>query len=411
MGSLVLSPRQSLTSPDQPLSWGTMRLIILSLFAFIALPLSSRTAYGFYLSPDYHFTSEQDFRGDYNPLRIDTEYESDFATFWFRPDQLNEHNTQEKSFLTSIGSLGAKDFYVRQSLKLRAPLNEQLDFVLLHNLENDFESDVENFIVQFTAYDTNRRHGLSLIGDIGATKSENDFGAAYQYFAKSGRHYKVYYLAPQFAHNKRSYDTSRIRKQPQTYGLNFQYANSKNHIKFDLRFDQRAEWEFPDETTSFVHEATLAQLFWLRNGQGDYRHSTFLFYENKKSGNITDAVTRKRVRWSEGVRGPRYGINLWLSHHDWQRTNDHLQATYIQPEVTRYFNKWDVSLSASQGDASGSWGGEKLPSRTDWRANFSRNIMFAKSSGSARLLFTFDVDELGSSESWEGGNVQLQASF
>jgi hypothetical protein len=218
-------------------------------------------------------------------------------------------------------------------------------------------------------------------------------------------------LAPQFAHNKRSYDTSRIRKQPQTYGFNFHSASSKNQIKFDLRFDRRAVWEFPDETASFLHGSTIAQLFWLRSGQGDYQHSTFLFYENKKSGDMTDAVTRKRVRWSEGVRGPSYGISLWLSHHDWQRTNDHLRVTYIQPEVTRYFNKWDVSLSASQGDASGSWSASKLPSRTDWRANFSRNIMFTKSSGSARLLFTFDLDELGSSESWEGGNVQLQASF
>jgi hypothetical protein len=385
--------------------------IVIVVTLFTAFGPWNPMAWGFYLSPSTHFTSEVDFFGSFDPLRIDGEYESDYATFWFGDEQLISHFSSDKSFISSIGSINSKIFMLRQSLNLKTSLHEQLDFSLHFNQEKDFESNYESKVIEFSFFNELRRHGWSIKGDINAAKAKNDIGIDYIFRPKGNAVLKTYYLLPKFSHNQRTYENSRVDSPPQSIGIFWEQLQDHQILRLDLRHDQRAVWSFFDLDKIFEHESNLAQLLWLRKKANNHVRSTSVFFEDKTYGETADVIKRIRLRWAESVRFEKNSFQVWLSQHNWSRQGERLQATYIQPKITHHFIHWDVAVSAVNGDSSGSWSNESLSSRTDWRLDLVRNIQFSKTEGSARLLFTFDLDQFGSSETWEGGNLQFQASF
>lgn len=74
---------------------------------------------------EYQSLSEDEITGFADPRLVSAEYDSDYFTLL--PEVGGSRN-----FLASVGSLGAKNFLVRESISLDFPLGEVLSFRTLH---------------------------------------------------------------------------------------------------------------------------------------------------------------------------------------------------------------------------------------------------------------------------------------
>ena len=334
------------------------------------------------------------------------EYESDFFSFLPNHRFLNQYYQSQNSFLGSVGSLGKKNFMIRQGLKFRAELSERIDFGFIQFNESDFENQHSAVIFEFLFWPPSRKWAAVIFGEASYLKGQDDIGVALE--KKNGKNRKrLFANFSEFSRNDRGIGSDRLQSTPLTVGFISENLYSEREFsRFNLSWQFQTKWDFPDESATY--QSRQGQLQWLsRRETSPFIFSNrMVFFEELNQKEIGVSKTGRRVlRLSESREKNKIEAGLWYAHHYFSVNNSVTKYNYFQPFVwwsklgPEAPSRWRFGLSAVTGD------------RDPDRSNSEYRFSIAWESKVAEVHFGFDLDRIAQSDMWEGGNVKVQASF
>ncbi|MCB0421090.1 MAG: hypothetical protein KDD61_08840 [Bdellovibrionales bacterium] len=356
---------------------------------------------------------------------VDGEYSSDALTFDLPPVWQSRFLKATKVFDTSIGSLGAKHFFIRRRLKLQQKIAPSTEFLLAYFEQSDFDTRQSHLVVEFDHF-WNSHWGTGIYTELAHEKKYDDLGLALLYRFSDHQLFRLYYTEVDFSRNERNENSDMFKKAPKVYGFSYRNVSDSDHDNSFLAFGAR--WESPLEQVGDVlynpYRLERTQYYLQRFMGTEFDHK-FLQWEDrttfetlsaqKKSSTVRLLEFRKQkeqpsCRWGERCSrfwGLRWNQREWridfqeVLHQDW------LPYLGFQWRLQQ-IHQWELSFDYVYHEGSGP---TALRSSTDEdydnnsRMNLAYEWLFI--GGSLKLYFTCDLDHF----SWEGGNGQFQWIF
>jgi hypothetical protein len=375
-----------------------------SLLAF-ALLFGLNPASAFEIAPEFRGLDLIEAQSFDNPQKIDAEYQSDYLAFAPRLTEIQPR--RQHSLSGSVGSLGAKDFMVRNDLKVQLPIDNNFELRLRHFYSSDLESVARHNIYEFIKYFSDeQKHGISLYGELTGDKKDVDAGAAYLFNTKYTNH-RLYVFAPDFQRNKRNDESDRFKTKPYVFGYQLTRLLGQNGFQiFNVRYEAPTEWQFP--ATGRNYEYSRSHVSFEKSYGG---HQTRIEYSNKFEKDDTESWRTERLLVDKSVEFVGSEAGLSFAHRKWHTTRK-LTTRFYQPYLWLPLNQhWRAGAELTIPGVTGRIAAFKNPTlQTEARINFEWSHEITKD-GAIIALLSLDGDEFGSSETWEGGNVRLSLGF
>ncbi len=386
--------------------------------------LLAQSAYGFPTDQHYRVTSEPAQLGLDSADRWDSEAASDFVTYQRPINWELNYWRQNRIYDLTVGSISGRQFLKYQRLKIYHDLSDRLQFRLHWLVERDFEQDRSATPVELKFKLTNQ-WAISAFGETSFYKEENDVGGSLFYYPTPDQELRVSGLWGDFQRNQRTVRNDSWLHAPAAFTLSYLFTPIAATQTF-----HRAElhWEHP--SVRAVAGKPTARLSYhsmyfvgVRSLDGGRSLGWRLFYDDSEAIDITNDLVRRRKRSLNQVEyqmrmGPhvlRPGINFF--YREGREDNNQEIVREILPTLWMEFlpriRSWGTALPSFGYDTT--FFQQQTSLRTNentWehRLNGKYEMLF-KNSATLSLLFTFDLDRFGTSETWEGGAAQFSLMF
>ncbi len=358
--------------------------------------------------------------------RSSAEYSSDYLNYQLPAAAEREWLLGKNQYQFSVGSLSSKEFLVEQRLRIQSALAGPLDFQLTWFDESDWDENQQDFFWELGLKSGRHWRWLSF-GNIDSNKAENDIGVGGEYHFDSLKKLRFAVLFPDFQRNIRSQDDTEWTSRPVVWSVVGSSASTdtRDFYQYYLRYEPRSVLHNKaQQTYSGLEKYTLGL-----NGTHDAAWQYRLHIDLKRE--VQETQVLKTVYYSS-----RYMTTL---DYTWK-----LENLELRPGVFVLYRRWDKnSQYATVTDYTPSfWVSFPVHSRSDWstqhqvgwdmvihqldnpsviaedrsdealesRLNYRYEIGFNER-GSLGFIFSMDLDEFGSPQTWEGGAAQLRLFF
>ena len=390
----------------------------------IFLALINSTAIGIESFPEYWGFQEDEMgligRVDW----VDSEYTSDRLTFTLPPTWESTFLKNDHAFTATIGSLGAKHFFVRRKLKVREELSKDLNFQLTYFDHSDFDTHQTHLVAEFDTF-WNDHWGAAVYTELAYEKRKDDLGFAFLFDTGENHRVRLFYSATDFSRNERNENSDTFAKAPLSYGLMGRWHSTKkedlSYFTYGFRLEPQMQIDDPIKITTY--QLNRKYLFFQRLW-GSAKRYDYIELDWKDTEEV-HTIKRKLIRWQLTYKGTTstnkclslhrcqviYGLRIAQRH--WEVNNEEIDHFDVLPQYGYQWlishssileTSWDISRHKASGPA-------ELRSNNDEdeayhsRMNLGYEWLFKTSS--LKLYFTADLDHF----SWEGGNGQFQLFF
>lgn len=409
-----------------------MHHLFFSLFLFYSVSLNAWEAHPDYISIDESEPNEFD-----NPSLTDSEYQSDL--FVFSQSLKDEYKilSSDKYLRISMGSLGSKNFFIGDTLKIHQDLSQKLQVRILYFREQDFDKNYDFDVMQlkFLIFP---KLSFGLYGTSYFQKSRLDIGGVLYFQPDENTEVKIYHTAPDFSRNERNKNSDQFIQQPKVFGFRAIFLGSLGSGEFvdsSSRWETPIQWEFPTQQLNYFFERQSHQIK-IRQKFMNHYLGLKLFWERKwekkvptNTGNSSHVSAVKTYGNFEleriGVLGHsdqaiRAGFQVadrkYLGSAGEVRQSHYLPYLWWSFEIESQKNRkniFSVGLDTTLFRESGSdsWVGRTIQSsHYEHRLSTSYEFNF-ENQASLELFFTFDLDRIGTGETWEGGAGSFKLQF
>jgi len=399
---------------------------LFSFFLIMSQPLISEAA----LFNEYSHLTEHEKDELNSPRQFGSEYESDRLTYQFLTSWNNEWLNNDKVFQYAAGSLGSTRFYTQGRFRFRENLTEKLLFQLSYFELGAYDFIRNSFIFEFI-YQYSDFLSLSLYGQPWTLKKDDDIGVAMIFSIERESQIRLYYTLVDFSYNERNEDNSSYEKSPRTLGLVWRKTNSKLKefyelsVKQDSSIEQRFSnrvYSFGSQNVSFDSRTRLNDDHWIQseisgiksfegdtlntdNGIVRWEYKTFdtLVQIDRPFSQISLFGLRAHYAQWNSARGNVIHNNL-LPHVWWRfwrsESGKELHEAQLGYEFTWHRGQGDSTLRSNM----------DTNNNLEHRANLKYGFIVSEKAH-FNLLLTFDLDDFGSGETWEGGSMQYSFVF
>lgn len=384
----------------------------------------SAGAFEFY--PEYESLTEAEYSEFEGPDFLGSEYFSDEITFLkpFEWDYLA--GTKEVYADTSYGSTGPKHFLNEERLRLKKwLLPNELQFRFTRTLERTREKNSVHNMMELL-YKFSESYGVALYGDPSHFKRENDVGVALLFWPEPNHEIRLFHTWTDITRQGRNDrdDTFVEPSLPYTYGISGKKFESKNKfLTYFLRHDSFTKWQFPSSNLLYQYLRSSAGFSFADVFAEDYRYFVKLEadkkFESKNSENwqTERVLLHSRVDWSEYFFGISAATRKWVSipkgesrHADllpqfgWLHRFKKGEYSQISHELSYDFDWHQESLAPAMTSFTPRTGVLEHRLTSIWQFDFDSDTTL-------RIVLSFDLDNFGGGESWEGGAGQFKLSF
>lgn len=394
------------------------------------------------LEPEYLYLSPAEEEGFDDPSLTDSEYSSDILAFsrssyqdwlWFRG---------QRQALINLGSIGSKNFMVDNHLKIHNSLTEKI-FIKLHYLkEEDFDREFQAQIVELN-YWISKSWALLLLGEGTYRKSEIDLGTGLLFRPNPDSEIRLWVIGPDFFRNERNKNSDRFSKAPMSYGIvgrHLEVAN-KEFLTYSFRWEPSTHWKFPDQSLIYKFKRKTGQVYFRKKVADEY----FVFrWQGDIKTEEKEPISGTGI-WSSGKKmerlrhqalfeldqaniSPKYilenlRVGLFFTHREF----DSFQGEATQTTMLPYFwgrrpgrnfgrvkDFWSLGLDSALFRETGSSEVTLRPHNRGLKEEFRLSAMYEihfEHDAILKLAMTFDLDEFGGGETWEGGAGVFQMPF
>jgi hypothetical protein len=414
---------------------------MLNIFTALVLIFSSQ-APAWELFPEYLNLSEQEQVEFDRPSQTDSEYQSDIMAFSRSADDDYDFYSAPQALLIGMGSLGSKDFYIHDAVKVESALSSNLKMRFTYLREKDWDRESEAAIIELEQA-LSKKWAVGIFGEAMHRKAEIDYSLAL-FFKPSDEHtIRFYYGFPDFSRNKRNELEDRFETAPKVYGLTGRWVKpreteSREFLIYSLRHEEPVTWIFPKEEYHYFYERNSVCIY------SRFRYLNHYF------------VVRADSEKKSEVKALSNSLSPFTGQGKWERTKHILQLEVERPLSARpetsfrlgvvgavrefkadrghltqvnhlpyFWYKAPAFMTAGVRDFFQvgldttffrETGQEILAERTvgelkeEHRLSSSYDFHLLNDAR-LRLIFTFDLDRFGTGETWEGGAGTFQMAF
>lgn len=369
---------------------------------FIYLFLSSY-ALGdkFYLAPPQRGFSTNEILELHTSTRYDSESESDELAYLNTPCHFQYlMKRSSNSFCGSVGSIGSKRFLM------------DLDFTFLHEFsprasirfhgqkKQDFSTQSEAQVLELF-YQVSSHSSLGLSGQLDTEKSNDDAGFSYNFHSESFWA-RFEFNAYDYDRNKRNEQADYFEQKPYSIGFSFlKVLKQESLFSLNLLIEPQLIWRDPQNSNYFKRDRQWLDAFY-KTKKYYFALESRLAAQEMSSGFQDEEFLRVHGE-AEVTEQLKTGVRLL--RRAWETSEGRLRQESFIPFVwyrLRDFSLgYDFTLYFSKGDEAFAF---------ENRVNVAWHAL-ENDRGFFRLLFTFDVDQFGGEETWEGGSGQLAFTF
>ncbi|MBM4148617.1 MAG: hypothetical protein FJ224_06200 [Lentisphaerae bacterium] len=393
--------------------------------------------------PEYHGLSMDEEREMDSALHADAEYTSDFTTYQFPFEWDYAWLTSTQAFNITVGSLAPRKFLIQGRLKIDQEVLPGFHLRYLHFAQKDIEEDQERGIVE--AMYLPGRWGVAVYGEPSLYKKEDSAGAAVLWMPGPSHMIRFYATVMELDHARFDGDgsyTQSDKRQPASLGVVGRLTGpasggSGDFLEYSLRVETPSDRLWPLERRRHRQKRGVAAVAFQKEvGEGRWLAGRFQvdnkyerdFAADPKADVEEQAIERNRVLCLLQHRFPAGGLEfapaIAYCYRAWKPDgHDLIEFSDIQPQcwvrfpaegTADFLRRWSCGYETTfrSGSDTEDLYGEDAPDRIrdEHRLNLRYDMTFGNR-GTLSLLFTFDADQLGSGESWEGGNGQLCLYF
>lgn len=418
-----------------------MKKFLLFFCAFFFLPTFT---FAFEWNPEFESLSEKEQEDLDHPERINGEYQSDLVSYEKPWNWHYRWIANPRVLDTSIGSISPSEFRLDQRLKLSSQLADPLGVRVFYRDDRTYEHTSQHFLFDLIFWPWPSL-GVSAFFEPSFDKREDDVGFALLLKPEDRHEIRVFYTYVDFTRPKRSNRPDRFIKPslPRTFGFVGRLWSDPTSdpdgefIEYAFRKETKTRWNFPVEqyeydywkaAGSFAFRKKLDLDFYL-NGKFQFDTKLETRFPTSSSSSISSegVKTQRALTWLiadfKGL-GPfeNWDISpgIVLSRRHWNTNAGQIRQWDITPHSWFFIPAfghepqqdrfgvgvdftWHQAVQDSLAQAS-------LGKKWEGRLNLAYEFRF-KNQGVLRLLAGADLDEFGTSKTWEGGCGQLEFLF
>ena len=391
--------------------------------------LSCTVAHSFF--PEYEHYSAEESAEINGPRQVGSEYESDRLTYQFLSDWSQSFASGQENFQYTAGSLGPTRFFTQGRMRLLRELTPWLDFQVSYAETGSLKEHRRSLVFEFY-FTISESLKISIYGEPSTLKKQDDVGVATTIKTSESSQLRLFHTWVDFSHNKRNEQSDQYQSQPDAVGGIWRWAAEESYIQTSYRHDFSAKKVFPNGRI-YQYGGDRGQ--WLsRHALGSqknhYLQSEFNYSKTHEADNInTDqGVSRWENQTLDGmmqIQNPNsrfrlYGLRVLYSQ--WESSTGNVIHNDILPHF--WFTPWRIMGSLGQHNIDigyeFNWhrgqGPINLRSTLDKRDQMEHRMNWRYRLVGFRdlhlnMLLTFDLDEVGTGETWEGGALQFATDF
>ncbi|MDC0980285.1 hypothetical protein OAQ84_00975 [Bdellovibrionales bacterium] len=174
---------------------------------------SSQTVHSLESFPEYWGFQEDEMGLIGRVEWVDSEYTSDLLTYSISPEWEGSFQRSDHAFDATVGSLGAKHFFVRRRLKVREELLEKFNFQLTYFDHSDFDTHQKHLVAEFDTFWSNH-WGVALYSELFYEKRRDDIGVALLFDSGEKQRIRLFYSATDFSRNERNENSDTFSQEP-----------------------------------------------------------------------------------------------------------------------------------------------------------------------------------------------------
>jgi len=374
-----------------------------------------------------------------DPSMIDAEYSADYAAFQKPVAWEYDWLVNDRLFDASAGSLSTHEFLMRNRLKVRQDLNRWMEFRFTYLNAGDFEEEDTRHIIEMVLGPTDS-FGVSIYGEPSLFKKEDDGGVAL--VARHGRSSEhrlfITFMDLERGHRNRNGDRFEMGTEPHSFGIAGAVTGDpakREFVKYSLRHDARTRWVIPERFLTHGYEKTLGTVAWRKAMWDSHACSGRIQADEKyEEQEVTDgagalqigSVARRRylamLECDFDVDGWRVVPRLGFQHRHWRMTAGDARFIDVDPQVRLRFppvggktfrQGWSAAYDVifrlvEEGADLAERPPESKPA--EHRLNLKYDMLFG-TRGKLSFEASVDVDEFGTTRTWEAGHTTLQVLF
>lgn len=404
------------------------------------LLLVSDHAFGFESFPEFESLTEVEQEGFELPRRLGSEYQSDILTYSKLPRWQYLWLSSPRAIDLGVGSTSPVDFGIDNRLKVQHPLNDAYEFRFTYFAERHHERDSTHAIIEMLGW-ANKKLGFSVYAEPSLHKRENDVGAALLVRPTSSRKHEIrlFNTWVDITRSKRSDRTDRFDKahMPKSRGLVGRLWNDGgDFLEYSLRQETQTQWLFPSEGYRYQYWAWAGAVYGSRAFKENLRVNARAQFDRKfeaRTGSQSEAWRTDRAQLTTSTEfsglGPRrtwiaqpglaFAWRRWSSQNHELRTRDLLPHAWlfvpafqsVSSTADTFGLGYEVTWHLAMGNRSlDPLHQDDKAGVLEHRLNFSYEFAFSPMAA-FRLLASFDLDRLTTSDKWEGGGAQFRLAF
>lgn len=406
----------------------------------LLLLLSAGQAFGFESFPEFETLTETEQEDFERPRRLGSEYQSDILTYAKLPRWHYLWLSNARAIDLSAGSTSPVDFGIDNRLKVHHELTDTFEFRFTYFAERNHERDSTHAIIEMLGW-LNPKVGLSIYAEPSLHKRENDVGLAVLLRPSGSRRHelRIFNTWVDITRTKRNDRTDVFDKAhtPKSRGFVGRLWNNRgDFLEYSLRQETETQWLFPTESYRYQYWAWAGALHGSHAASETLRLNARAQIDRKfeaRTGSQSEAWRNDRVQVTTSAElagvgparswtvqpGLAFAWRRWNSGAQELRTRDLLPHAWLFVPAFRsvsqvpdtfgagYEFTWHLPMGnrsldpLHQDDTAG---------QLEHRMNLSYELAFSPAAA-FRLLATFDLDKLGTSDTWEGGGAQFRLAF
>lgn len=345
---------------------------------------------------------------------VDSEFVSDQLAYSHDIEQEFVWMKQQKVADFTFGSISSDRFYHQSRLKLLTPIHSNWQFEYILFEQSDYEIDQSNSWLGLS-YRPWEFMSVALYGTPKSDKGVIDYKFSTSFYILNGV-LSLYSVKSDFMKNSKSIDGAEYTERPNSYGLTWKKDFENSFIILKARIDPLAQLttqdsrqlESKNSTYQILFQHQLLSQIWRLKAEFSQ------LYEKSDSDWAKQQIHEVRLESEGQVLG---GGVLWKQYL-WKTDSGHLDHNNVLPYMFYYLSKTDVIQKLtveSTFHESYKYGAVNV-SNTDCSSCYEYRLNYAilkqfNDEFSFKFKFTFDLDEFGTANTWEGGSGHFYLRF
>ncbi|MEW6056652.1 MAG: hypothetical protein AB1540_08555 [Bdellovibrionota bacterium] len=421
-----------------------MRARAFLLLFFVSLFVS--TAHAWESFPEFgSLTEDEQSRFD-QPTLLGPEYSSDILAFSKPYDWQYHWLSHDIAFDGSVGSISPVHFLIDNRLKARSSLASWLDFRFTYFDERNHDRQASHHLIELVFWPFSK-FGISLYAEPSYFKREDDEGIALIYRPQPRHEIRLFNTFVDLTRKKRNDRTDTFKDSPNSVGLvgrlwspHEDAAGVGDYVEYGFRYDDKTLWSFPDDGYEYtywrliamasVSKRVLPRMRLNLRLQGDRKFEARTGLQGLQSRQSLDRWTTDRVlttfqfvfselgpsqTW-ELTSGLHYTMRRWRNQNDTLAFHDYLPHLWLKMPAfdsteVKGFLRWGWDLTWHRKFQGALLHPTDEDKKVNQRFNASFGFTFNNNKAELLLLGSFDLEDLGTGDTWEGGNAQLRWFF